>query len=455
MKRSLAVLVGVGVVATLGVGMTATDDTDAAAGTTLVAFMTDASPLETGSVVRAAGVKVGSVSDIRLENEVARVELDLHEGVLPLHEDSSLQIDPVNLLGEHYVKLDPGSPDAPFMNSNVIPKERTDSTVTLQDVINTFDDPTSTATAALLTTLGEGLAGRGKDAASAIKALAPSMKRTEEMGRLLSSQNAVLGKLVEQAEPVAAALADDKGTTLDLLVGSSEKTLSTLAANRRALDATLAELPETLTTARKTLRELAGVADATTPTLQSVRPAIGDLDEITNELQRFADAADPALASLLPVLKRADKLLDQAAPVVDRLRTAGPDLRGTAASARPLGEELLHAHLGDLMDFVRKWSLSTNGRDALSHYFRGVVHVTPKTLQDLAESLVPSAGRPSEQGTATDAKQPTPGDKAPSLDKVAPSLPLIGGGQKSDSNSATGMTPEQERSMLGQLLGVN
>lgn len=417
---------------------------------TLVAYVADASPLESGSSVRAAGVKVGTVKGIRLEGGVARVELDLQNGVLPVHRDASLKIVPVNLLGEHYVELDPGSPDVPYSAADVIPKERTDSSVDLQDVINTFDDPTSTAMAALLTTLGEGMDRNGTAAADAIKGLAPSMNRTRELGEVLSEQNQVLGELVRQSEPVASALAVDDGKTLDGLVTSTDRTLNAIAVNREAFDATLAELPATLATARRTLNELAGVADTTTPTLASVRPVTDNLAEISRELHRFSDSADPALASLPPVLRKANGLLDQAAPVLDRLGKAGPDLRNTAKRLRPIGDELLHAHLGDLMDFVRKWSLSTNGRDALSHYFRGVVHVTPKNLEDFAASLFPAGAAPAAKKPANAVPKPDLG----AAGKALPSLPLLGTGTRSDSG-ATGLTPEQENAMLGQLLGVN
>jgi phospholipid/cholesterol/gamma-HCH transport system substrate-binding protein len=433
------------IVAALGMGMAAPGGDGGAGGDTLVAYVTDASPLEEGSTVRAAGVKVGTVSSIRLEGDTARLEMDLADGVLPVHRDARLRIVPVNLLGEHYVELNPGSPDQPYQDGNVISKDRTESTVTLQDVINTFDDPTSTGLASLVTTLGEGLDDGGRQAADAIKALAPSMGRTKELGELLSAQNEVLGQLVKQAEPVASALADKDGQTMQRLVTSTERTLTTLAANRRAFDETLAELPSTLAAARRTLRELAGVSDATTPTLKSIRPVTDDLSAVTRELHGFADAADPALASLPAVLKRADKLLTQAAPVVRDLRKAGPDLRRTARSVRPLGDVVLNAHLGDLMDFVRKWALSTNERDAVSHYFRGVVHVTPKTLQDLAETLVP-AGAPG----------PKPGGGLPSTGDLplpdTDNLPLP---KTKDLGSATGLSADQEQSLLGQLLGVN
>ncbi|SNR94634.1 phospholipid/cholesterol/gamma-HCH transport system substrate-binding protein [Haloechinothrix alba] len=413
---------------------------------TVIGYFADASPLDRGSMVRAAGVEVGSVQDISLQGGKARVTMEVNPAVLPLHRDAKLTIRPVNLLGERYIELDAGSPSKPYMREAVVPMKRTDSSVDLQDMFNTFDDPTSTALAALVTSLGEGMQDSGAEAAAAVKALAPAMGRTADLGGMLREQNSVLNQLVDRVRPVAQAFAAKDGKTLDRLVASTERTLSTLAANQQALDTTLAELPTTLTEARRTLRELAGVSDALAPTLKSVRPVTDNLTEITAELHRFADTADPALASLPPVLDRADTLLKQAAPTVERLRNAGPDLRATAKSLRPLGDQLLDKHLGDLMAFVKKWALSTNSRDALGHYFRAVAWVTPETLQDLASGILPASPSNSDSGKplAPDIRVPGPKDLP---DVVPQDL------RDSDPGNATGLSKKQEQSLLDQLLG--
>lgn len=444
-----AALIGMLMVAASVVAMT---ERDLTRDTTVVGIFADASPLVTGSTVRAAGVKVGSVREIALDNGNARVTLEVQPSVLPLHQDAQLKIRPVNVLGENYIELDPGSPSQQFMDEAVVPLKRTKSSVTLQDVLNTFDNPTSTALAAVVTSLGEGVQGSGAEAAAAIKALAPAMRRAEDLGDVLSEQNVALNELVDRVQPVAKALAAKDGKSMDRLVGSTERTLSTLAINQEALDQTLAELPATLTEARRTLREVAGVSNAATPTLRAVRPVTDNLTEIVGELHRFADAADPALASLHPVLKRADALLTQAAPAVAKLRKAGPNLRATAKGLRPLGDELLNDHLGDVMAFVKKWSLSSNGEDALSHYLRGMAVVTPKTLLNLAESAAPAQAK----GTGNRPSQPVdPGKALPEVLPGGSGDPevLPGGSGKSDPGNATGLTPQQEQSMLGQLLG--
>lgn len=418
---------------------------DDPADTTVTTTLVDAGSLEKGNEVRAAGVQVGQVKDIELVGGPAgearaKVTLEVEPGVLPLHRDASIVVKPVNLLGENYLDLDAGSPDEPFLDEAVVPTEQTRTEVTLQDLLNTFHEPTAASLAALVTTLGEGLEGNGGETAAALKALAPAMENAEDLGHLLEDQNGVLSALISKLDPVTAALAADDGKTLDRLVGSTQELLAAVTADQQALEQTLVELPGTLRSAQATLRQFGGVADEATPTLEAIRPITDDLTQVTAELQRFADAADPALASLLPVLKHADKLLDQAAPAVAELRNAGPHLRRTAKAARPVAAELLDRNLYGLMEFVRKWALSTNGRDGLSHYFRGVFYVTPTTLRSLARSLVPaSVGVPAlePQGTKQPGLLPGLG-----LDSVLPDL-----------NDALGLTGKQEANLLNQLLG--
>lgn len=450
MRRPLVLRAGLALCAALvatAAGVAITEES-AAHEATVVGYFTDASPLDPGSQVRAAGVNVGDVEEIVLDDGKARVTLNVNPSVLPLHKDATLRLRPVNLLGEQYVELDAGTPSQPFMKEPVVPAQQTGSSTDLQEVINTFDNPTSTALATLVTSLGEGLDNSGGEAAAAVKALAPAMRRAADLGAVLRHQNDQLNELVDSVEPVAKSLAAKDGKSLDRLVGSTERTLSTLSANQRALNATMGEMPATLMEARRTLRELAGVSEAATPTLRAVRPVTGDLDAIASELNRFADAADPAFVSLRPVLVRADELLKQAAPAVAQLRKAGPDLRATTKNLRPLGDEVLNDNLGDLMAFVKKWSLSTNSRDALGHYFRGVVHVTPTTLRDLASTALPT-----QQSNSDGSTGPVDlGKLRPDLSKPLPDS-LFGQSGNSDPGNATGLTPKQEQSMLGQLLG--
>ncbi|MFE7227469.1 MlaD family protein [Nocardioides sp. NPDC057577] len=417
----------------------------------LVGYFEDASPLEVGNEVRTSGVQVGKVTSIKLEKGVARVTLDLDEDVLPVHEDAKLLIQPINVLGENYVSIEPGKESSPYLRSNTVPLKQTDSAVNLQDVLDTLDDPTSTALAALVSTLGEGtMNGGGQKMADALKALAPLMENLDQVGAILQSQNKVLTDLVAKADPVAASLTGENGKQLDLLISRARETLDALADEQSALEATIAELPATLQEAQRTLTSLETVSETVTPTLKKARPVTRDLAEIAEEINRFSPYADPAFNAFGPLFAELDALLKRIKPITEDLRASGDNLRTTASELRPVGDELLDEHLGDLMSFVTKWALSTNSRDGLSHYFRGLVHVTPEALNSLVGAeVLPNIGTVGGQGPS--AKQDKPADEA--AEGLADLTGPLTGGATDDPNSATGLSSSQEQNLLDQLIG--
>jgi phospholipid/cholesterol/gamma-HCH transport system substrate-binding protein len=418
----------------------------------VAAVFKDASPLRPGNLVKVYGVEVGTVSSVQLVNGEARVDMDVQRSLLPLHSDATAQIRPVSLIGEGFVQLGVGSAGAPAVDQPVvIPSSRTSRAVGLDDVFNTLDDPTSAALAALVTTLGEGVQGQGGNVAAAMVAVKPMLTQVDRLTQILNEQNGALNQVVTAGQHTASALADNNGQTLDQLVGTAEQTLAAVSANRQAIDAALTRLPATLADARQTLTQLAGVADATTPTLSSLRPLTDKLTDGSTELHQFADAANPALASLPPVLSRLNDMLVQARPAVAALQPAARDLHSIAGSVRPIGEALL-AHppstpspLENLMTGIADWAMSTNGYDAVSHYFRAAVVLDPETLRHMVGGALPAGVVPGPTGPAA-GQPPAPAPlPLPGLPNLLPSL--------TDPGNATGLAPQQEQSLLGQLLG--
>jgi len=66
--------------------------------------------LKAGSTVEIAGVEIGRVESIGLDNYQARVKLRVNNGV-KLQEDSIASIKTKGLIGEKYVRVSPGGSD--------------------------------------------------------------------------------------------------------------------------------------------------------------------------------------------------------------------------------------------------------------------------------------------------------------------------------------------------------
>ena len=454
-KVSRLRMVGIVLVAVLGVTAGAAGLTSEGrnAGMTVVAQFDDVSPVIVGNEVKVSGVKVGEVTAMSVHDGKANVALSLQPEALPVHNDATVKVRPISLLGERFLDLERGSPQAPALRPGaIIPATQTGQNTDLDEVLNTVDDPTGQSLAALVTMLGQGTQGNGANVDATIRALASSMNKTDQLAVILNEQNAVLNGVVDKVEPVAKTLADDNGKTLDGLVGSTHDLLGSTAANSEALRQTLGDLPSTLSTARTTLSQLTGTAQATTPVLESIRPTTDNLEAISAELRQFSDSADPALASAKPVLDKAQHLLDEARPVAGDLANAGPDLRSVAASGRPIVGELT-GNLGNVLNFVRNWALANNGSDGVSHYLRVLLTVNA----DAATGLPPGAPAPPPQGTAP---LPLPSG-LPSL----PGLPGLGHGQGpggllgpvppagSGDGGVTGLNQQQESGALRFLIG--
>ncbi len=464
-RGSLPRLVGVALVALLATAATTTGLVANGSPSSWVvhAKFADASPLLVGNDVKLKGVKVGRIAGMRVDSDGhADVTMELDPAAMPLHTDARLTVRPLSLLGERFLELDQGSPAAPALpRGGVIPATQTGRNTDLDEVLNTVDEPTGESLAALVTVLGEGLQGNGGNIDDTVRALAPAMRDTDSLAKVLDEQNTLLNNLVDNVEPVAGALARDDGRTLDNLVSSTQRLLGTTAARQQVLERTLAELPATLSSARATLAELTSTAGATVPTLKAIRPTTDNLSQISAELDRFAASADPALASLNPVLAKAQALLDEARPVVSTLRPSGPDTVAVASSLRPLVGELSD-NIVNVFNFIKYWALATNGSDGLSHYFRGMVMVTPEILT----GLVPGLGSNLGVGGS-----PLPLTKNPGGQPVDPMAPQQPGGGPAQTGGVTGLlsgllapaptadggvtglNQQQESGMLGFLLG--
>ena len=194
--------------------------------------------------------------------------MDVQRSLLPLHADATAQIRPVSLIGEGFVQLDVGSAGAPVLNQPmVIPSSRTSRAVGLDDVLNTLNDPTSTALAALVTTLGEGVQGQGGNVAATLAELRPVLTQVDQLSQILNEQNDALDQVVTAGQHTVSALADNNGKNLDQLVAAAQQTLATVAANRQAVDEALTRLPVVVPAAAP------ATAPGTARTVAWVRPA--------------------------------------------------------------------------------------------------------------------------------------------------------------------------------------
>ncbi|MCD2193748.1 MlaD family protein [Actinomycetospora endophytica] len=421
-------------------------------GQTVVADFANIGAMTSQAQVKIGGVVVGTTGSptVDPDRKVALVPMNLEQKALPLHVDATATIRQLSLIGEKYVDLNPGTPSAPILEPGQgLSVKQTSFAEDYQNIVQALNDPTAAGLSSILRTLGGGIANRGQNVQDIMRELKPAFGDTSALAASLSRQNQLLGQVIDQVQPVTNGLAADQGKTLDNTVGSATNLLGTTAANEQQLRDTLAELPSTLSAAQKTLDDLTGTAGATQKTLGALRPTADNLAAISGEINTFTDSAQPALEAANPLLDKANTLLDEARPLAAEAKTTGKPLYDTVHGARPIVDSLTN-NLGGpygsgkdqicggtdpnacnndriqgVLGFLHNWALTTNGGDALSHYFRVFFVADTQNLTGGAglPNLIPGANNTLLKG------QPAP------------------------DGSATGLTPTQEQSALGTLMG--
>ncbi len=99
------------------------------------AVFSDVGGLRDGAPVEVAGVEVGQVEGIRLEDYEARVVLRVNPGLV-LREDTIVSVKTRGLIGEKFIQISPGAADEVIRPGGRI--RQTESAVDLEAIISKY-----------------------------------------------------------------------------------------------------------------------------------------------------------------------------------------------------------------------------------------------------------------------------------------------------------------------------
>ena len=186
------------------------------------ATLPNANTLIPGNEVRIGGIRVGQIQDVEPVTEevivpetgetvvttAAKVDMELISDLDPLPVDSQVIVRARSALGLKYLELKRGDSDEGFDAGATMPiTAATPEPVEIDEVFNTFDDPTRAAIQVNLTEFGNALAGRGQSLNAAIGDLRPLVENLEPVMRNLASADTNLSGFVRGLAAAAAEVA--------------------------------------------------------------------------------------------------------------------------------------------------------------------------------------------------------------------------------------------------------
>ncbi len=299
----------------------------------------DTASLVKGNDVRVGGLRVGSVENIipirtvdpESGNEVyaAKLDLKLDRSVQPLPVDSTVIIRSRSALGLKYVQLTPGHSKDGLEEGGTLGGEGKGSEplraarpepVEIDQLFNTFDEPTRRAIQINQMEFGDALAGRGASINLAIGQLGPLVQRLIPVMRNLSSPTTDLSGFfngLSQSAAEVAPVAELQASGFVVL----DETFGALAAVANPY-------------IQDSITEGALTEQTTIDTLPRIRPFLANSAALFTDLQPAARAlatSSPILSRAFtvgtPVLRRSPALNNQLPPTAAALNRFGSDQR--------------------------------------------------------------------------------------------------------------------------------
>ena len=253
--------------------------------TTYRAEFTDAAGLVAGEEVRVAGIKVGTVRDLRLDGDKVVAEFTVTDVRLGNRTEAGIEVK--TLLGQHFLSVTPAGQGS-LKEGATIPLERTSTPVNIVPAFNRLADETaktdSAQVAAAFDTLAVTLRRTAPDLEGALTGLsrlsssitrrdeqitrlfdkAESVTgvvaaRDEELGQLLTASDEVLSVLEQRRQTIRQVIAGtrDLAVQLEGLVGDNRAVLAPALKN---LDKVLAVLKKNEKNIERSLTYLAPYA---------------------------------------------------------------------------------------------------------------------------------------------------------------------------------------------------
>ena len=282
-----------------------------------------------GQTAVIAGVDVGQIKKVRLENGKAIVTLSLedkYEG--RIRKDATALLRPKTGLKDMTVEINPGSDGSPALRENDrIPISQTLPDVNLDELLAALDADTRSYLQLLIEGGGTALDDdNGKNLGQVIRRFEPLARDVRAINGQLAKRQSNIRRVIHNF----SLLVDEIGSKDDQLaefVENSNAVFDVFADQEANIRATLRELPGALTDTDSALGKTEVLANALGPALEDLRPGARALGPTLVAVRNFSRTTTPIIRDeIRPFVRAARPVVRELRPALRDLAAASPDL---------------------------------------------------------------------------------------------------------------------------------
>jgi phospholipid/cholesterol/gamma-HCH transport system substrate-binding protein len=260
-----------------------------------------------GQAVDIAGIQIGKVTSVDLENGHAVVGMDIEPKYMELiHPNASLLLRPKTNLNDMIVEIEPGTGKRHIEDGAHFNLTQTEPNTNLDAFLATLDADTRQYIQLLVAGGAQGVGGRGKQASNALRRFQPFVHYTAKLNKAVAARHVALSHVIHNFGLVTDELARHD-SAVKRFVTSSKDALGNFANQQASVQDAFEEFPSALQAAK------AGLASS----------------------NRFSQVARPALIKLIPqaqalgpAFDATEKLFSQTTvPIRDQIRPFTREIR--------------------------------------------------------------------------------------------------------------------------------
>lgn len=314
-----------------------------------------------GQGVDIAGIQIGKVTSVDLEEGRAVVGMDIEPEYLELiHPDATLLLRPKTNLNDMVVEIDPGEARGHIEDGANFPLSRTEPNVNLDAFFATLDADTRQYIQLLVAGGAQGIGGRGRQLSGAFRRIQPFAHYLADLNRAVAQRRRALARVIHDFGLLTTELGRHDAQ-LERFVRSSRAALGNFANEQQSIQEALIELPATLVAAEAGFASSNRFSVIARPALLNLIPqaqALGPAFDATKRL--FAQTSGP--------------IRDQIRPFTRQIR---PFLTHTKQGAGPFEKSLrgFGNSLGAFNSFLNELAFKPKGsRESFLFYLPWVNH---------------------------------------------------------------------------------
>jgi phospholipid/cholesterol/gamma-HCH transport system substrate-binding protein len=266
-----------------------------------------------GQAVDVAGIQIGKVTSVDLEDGHAVVGMDIEPKYMKLiTPDSNLLLRPKTNLNDMVVEIDPGSDKDHVEDGYNFPLSQTEPNVNLDAFLATLDADTRQYIQLLVAGGAQGIGGRGRQLGNAFRRLQPFAHYIADLNRAVAQRRDALANVIHDFGSLTTELGRHD-SQIERWVSSSKEALGNFANQQRSIQEILTEFPATLSAAESAFASADRFSTVARPALLGLIPQAQALKPALKANQRlFEQTEEPIRTQIRPFTRQIRPVLTHA-----------------------------------------------------------------------------------------------------------------------------------------------